>query len=489
MIAVDTAIHLEPDPGRVIVRFFVPGLEDVGPGDSRAAPLIERVLALDESAVRLAVEELRDRSGERWPMLLEIFHAHAATVAARIERSSDELLPMSDERMVLLGASFTHEFAVEGAALCNPSVVLHPDQPDDGTVALLMSVRGIGEGHRSSIGFRVGHVDAEGGVTVAAPGPSPVLAGALPGRHHRSVFERWLGEQHGGHDNAAFVLDPLPDVFDDAQLAERVAALDADAATRRPSGDTIAALHELTDASYRVVFDPRSHVSERILWPSSRHEQHGMEDARFVEITDGSAPRYCATYTAFDGTEIRQHLLTTDDFRSFDVGPMAGIVARSKGLALFPRQLDGRFVALSRADRESNSVALSHDLRGWDSARTVQTPRHPWEILQLGNCGSPVETADGWLVLTHGVGPMRTYSIGAVLLDLHDPHRMIAACERPIITPATTDRGGYVPNVVYTCGAVEVAGRLVIPYGVGDRSIRVATVSIADLLASMRPIS
>jgi len=208
-----------------------------------------------------------------------------------------------------------------------------------------------------------------------------------------------------------------------------------------------------------------------------------MEDARFVEVVDGSAPRYCATYTAFDGLRISQNLVTTDDFTCFDVSPMAGMAARGKGLALFPRQVKGRYAALSRADRETNSVAYSDDLRCWDTSRIIQAPTRAWEILQLGNCGSPIETEAGWLVLTHGVGPMRTYSIGALLLDLEEPHRVLATTDEPIITPR--DHAGYVPNVVYTCGALVADGRLVVPYGIGDQAIAVATLDIEELVSAM----
>jgi predicted GH43/DUF377 family glycosyl hydrolase len=282
------------------------------------------------------------------------------------------------------------------------------------------------------------------------------------------------------------VLDPLPDHFDDEQLHARVAALTADAATRRHTMTTTAHLEQLAEGSYEVAFAADSDVSERVLWPQSPAEQQGMEDARFVEITDGSSARYCATYTAFDGTHTSQSLLTTDDFVSFTASPMGGRAAQGKGLALFPRQVGGRFVALSRSDRETNSVAYSDDLRCWDTARTIQSPERAWEVLQLGNCGSPIETSEGWLVLTHGVGAMRIYSIGAILLDLEEPHRVLAAADRPILTPDHLDRGGYVPNVVYSCGSLAVGDLLVIPFGVDDQTISIATMSISDLIGSMR---
>jgi predicted GH43/DUF377 family glycosyl hydrolase len=306
-----------------------------------------------------------------------------------------------------------------------------------------------------------------------------------PGTHHRAVLHRMLADCGDDHENAAFVLDALPDRFDDEQLRERIDALNAESSIRKHTTATVANLERLAECSYRVAFSPSSDLSERVLWPRSPIEHFGMEDARFVEITDGSAPRYCATYTAFDGTQITQSLVTTDDLETFVVSPMAGAAAQGKGLALFPRRIGERHVALSRADRETNSIAYSDDLRCWDTSQTIQTPRRPWEIIQLGNCGSPIETTEGWLVLTHGVGPMRTYSIGAMLLDLDEPHRVVATLDRPLIAPSRS--GGYVPNVVYSCGALAIDDLLVLPYGEGDRTISIVTLSVQDVLATMRP--
>ncbi|HEX9258248.1 MAG TPA: hypothetical protein VF855_01840 [Acidimicrobiales bacterium] len=482
LAVVDTGISLDPDARRTIARFYVPGHEDVGPGDSRAAPVIERVLGLTEDEVEVALHDIVDRFTGRHADLSAMFEHHASLVAHRLGTST----VLTPARRDLLGAAFTHEYSIEGAALCNPSMVRHPRQPGNGDVAFVMSVRGIGEGHRSSIGFRTGTVSAAGAVTVDAPGPLPRSAPATPGVHHKGVLHRKLAELHDDHENAAYVLDPLPERFDDAQLRGRLAALTAGAATRRHASATVANLQLLAELSYKVDFPATSAVSERVLVPASSAERHGLEDARFVEVTDGSAARYCATYTAFDGADVSQHLVTTEDFASFAVTPMAGAAARGKGLALFPRRIGGRHVALSRADRENNSIAYSDDLLCWDTSEVLQTPRRTWEMLQLGNCGSPIETSGGWLVLTHGVGPMRTYSIGAMLLDLDEPHRVIGTSDRPIITPTNGRRDGYVPNVVYSCGALAVGDRLVIPYGVGDQTIAVATLSISDLLALLQ---
>lgn len=479
----DTGIVLEPDPGRLIIRFFAPGRDDTGPGDSRAADVVRRIGALNDTEVAAAMQSIDRRFGGRHDRLAEAFEHHAVLAEGVDELDSRS----SGERRRLLGAAFTHEFAIEAAALCNPSIVAHPRQPGNGDLAFVLSVRGIGEGHRSSIGFRTGTVAVDGTVSIDAPGTQPRTGDGGPGVHHRAVLHRQLEALDDDNENAAFVLDALPEQFDDMQLRERLAALAHDAAIRRHTATTIAHLELLAHCSYDVRFAHDSELSERVLWPHSPTESHGMEDARFVEIVDGSAPRYCATYTAYSGAVITQNLVTTEDFASFHVTPMAGAAATGKGLALFPRRVNGRYVALSRADQQTNAIAYSDDVRCWDSATTIQTPLQAWEALQLGNCGSPIETERGWLVLTHGVGPMRTYAIGALLLDIDEPHRVRATLEQPLIAPPDDRRGGYVPNVVYSCGALAVGDRLVVPYGIGDRSTTIATLSITELIDAMHP--
>jgi predicted GH43/DUF377 family glycosyl hydrolase len=394
---------------------------------------------------------------------------------------------MSQARRLLLGASFTHEFTIEGAALCNPSAVLHPVQDATGDAAFIVSVRAIGEGHTSSIGFRTGRVTASGEVTLDPAAPFAQTASAAPGLNHRAVIHAKLAELDDDRENAAYVLDGLPMDFDDDQLDVRLRGLAADIATRRRTSTTIANIRSLSRSSYEAEFPRSTDISERVLWPQVPAESRGMEDARFVRFVDDSGEVvYYATYTAFDGSRIAQHLLSTTDFVKFTASPVAGVAAVGKGLALFPRKIRGRYAALSRSDRETNAIALSDDLYCWDSAETIQVPERPWEILQLGNCGSPIETEAGWLVLTHGVGPMRTYSLGAMLLDLDEPQRVLAQTEEPIIQPVFGRRDGYVPNVVYSCGAVAHNDILVLPYGVGDQSISIATVSIEQLVRSMQ---
>lgn len=484
VIVQPTGLTIEPDPDRCVIRFFVPGREDVGGGDSRATPVIDRILLLSDEEVDVALADVIERFSDRHRNLQAHFEAHAAAVSSRWPAD----LPMSPARRLFIGACFSTETAIEGAAICNPSIVLLPDDPSQGDHRFAMSVRAIGEGHHSTIGFRTGTISSDGIVTLDAPGPRPDSAVAGPGLNHRSVVRARLAELDHDRENAAFVLDALPETFEDHELETSLTALVDDRASRRGVGETIDSLRDVTRSSYRVTFTADSELSERVLWPRAPAELQGMEDARFVRFTDvDGSVRYLATYTAFDGTNIRQHLIETDDFVTFSMSPMAGSAASGKGLALFPRRIGGRFVALSRSDRETNAVAFSDDLRCWDDAVTVQHPVETWEILQLGNCGSPIETDAGWLVLTHGVGAMRTYSIGALLLDLDDPTVVLATSAAPLITPGSGGHAGYVPNVVYTCGAVALGDTVVIPHGIGDRTISIVTISLAGLIGSLCP--
>jgi len=487
VVVTDSGLLLHPDPTRVVTRLFVAGREDVGPGASRATPVIQRLLDLTEAQVDAEMRELQRRFASRHRGINDTFREHAAVVFPRLDGAAE---PLSDARLLLLGAAFTNEYAIEGAALCNPSAVMFPDATQGGSASFVLSVRGVGEGHRSSIGFRTGAVTSAGTVRLDPPAPFPVLAEPTPARHRRDVVRVKLADLGGDPENAAFVLDQLPDEFDDEQLTQRIDALTADFATRRHTVDTINNLRQVAGSSYSVEFSHQTALSERVLWPQSAAERHGMEDARFVRFThDDGTIRYYATYTAFDGVNIAQHLLETDDFRTFVASPMAGCAAQGKGLALFPRKVNGHYVALSRADRESNSVAFSDDMRCWTTSQQIQTPTKPWELLQLGNCGSPIETDAGWLVITHGVGVMRTYSLGAILLALDEPQRVLATSDMPIIGPGIDRRDGYVPNVVYSCGGFAHGDVLVLPYGIADQRIAIATMSISELIRSLRPVS
>jgi predicted GH43/DUF377 family glycosyl hydrolase len=476
--------RLEANPSRVITRLFVPGQEGFEYQESRAGAVLARILALDEGQVRSALDDVVIRFNGRHRDLAGTFRRHARELADRLDPGRE----LSEARKLLLGATFTSEYAIEGAALCNPSIVAHPDQAGTvaGSLRFVMSVRGIGEGHRSSIGFRTGVIDAAGGITIDDPAPFATVGAAEPALLDAAVFRSELARVDDAGEAADYVLDRLGERFTQAALNEQFARLQTSLSTRRHAKETISSLRSIAERTYAVEFSDSTTLSERVLWPSIGAEQAGMEDARFVRfIDDDGSTTFYATYTAYSGSHISQQLLETTDFQSFTSAPIVGPAAANKGLALFPRRIGGRFAAMSRSDRESNTVAYSEHLSVWTSALPCQSPTRAWEVLQLGNCGSPIETDAGWLVLTHGVGPMRTYSIGAILLDLDDPTRILSQLPQPLLSPATDEQDGYVPNVVYSCGALVHADTLVLPYGISDAAIGIARVPLPELLAAL----
>lgn len=478
--------RLAADPSRVITRLFVPGQEGFERQKSRAGAVLARILALDEDDVRSSLDDVITRFDGRHRDLVGTFRRHARELADRLNPDAE----LSEARLFLLGAAFTSEYAIEGAALCNPSIVAHPDQTGTaaGSLRFVMSVRGIGEGHRSSIGFRTGVIDAAGDATIDDPAPFATVGAAMPTLLDAAVFRSELARLDDADEAADYVFDALGDRFTRADLEEQLNKLQSHLSTRGHAPETMSVIRAIAERTYAVEFSDGITLSERVLWPAMGAEAAGMEDARFVRFVDddGSATFY-ATYTAYSGSRISQQLLETSDFQSFTSAPMVGRASANKGLALFPRRIRGRFAAMSRSDRESNMIAYSDHLCVWPSAHGCQRPTRAWEALQLGNCGPPIETDAGWLVLTHGVGPMRTYRIGAILLDLDDPTRIIGQLRQPLLSPATDEQDGYVPNVVYSCGALVHAGTLVLPYGIGDVAIGVATVPLPELLAALSP--
>lgn len=474
-------LRLTADSSRVLTRLFVPGQEGFEHQDSRAGAVLNRILALDESDVRAALDGVVTRFGWRHRDLIGVFQAHARELADRLDTTSK----LSDARMLLLGATFTSEYAIEGAALCNPSMVAHPDQAGirSGSVRFVMSVRGIGEGHLSSIGFRTGVIDETGAVTIDAAAPFATAGAIVPALLDAVVLRAELSRLGNTGEGADYVLDALGERFTRNDLDEQLDRLQEHRRTRRHARETISLIREIADRTYGVEFAENIPLPERILWPAMGAEAAGMEDARFVRfVDDDGSVTYCASYTAYSGSRISQQLLATTNFSSFTSTPMVGSAAANKGLALFPRRIRGQFAAMSRSDRESNSFAYSDCPFVWADSVPCQQPAQAWEVLQLGNCGPPIETEEGWLVLTHGVGPMRTYRIGAILLDLENPSRIVGQLREPLLSPETDEQDGYVPNVVYSCGAMVHAGTLVVPYGIGDAAIGFATVPVSELL-------
>ena len=409
----------------------------------------------------------------------------------RIAEHVPKRITLSDEQQLLLGAYFTAEYSVEAAALFNPSIVPHPDQKgmDKGSQRFVMSFRATGEGHVSSIEFRSGMVDENHDIYF-----DPISQYvATPEMHtdpvyHRLHFRRKL-EELGAHDRITNeLLKGLSETFTFDELENQMKKLRSTKFRLKDKHHAIDTVLWLARSNYEVVFGSGEQISERVIFPVSENESSGIEDARFVRFQDDDkSVIYYATYTAYNGFDILPQILQTTDFLTFEMHTISGAAAQNKGMALFPRKINGKFVMLSRQDGVNNYIMFSDSLRHWPEAQLLQEPVHPLEYVQVGNCGSPVETPEGWLALFHGVGPMRRYSVWAELLDLDDPSQVIGRLDEPILTPDEHERDGYVPNVVYTCGSMIHGDTLIIPYGIADQRCRVATVSISELLTRLRP--
>ncbi|MEV4495581.1 glycoside hydrolase family 130 protein [Micromonospora arborensis] len=481
-LAVRQEVTLTPDPRRVIVKLFVPG-EDAAVVRTRARALIDRVAHLDEEETGRLLRDTFDRFGARHRDLAGTFHHHYDLVRHRAARARD----LSPTSRLLVGAYFSHEYAVEAAALCNPSMVAHPDQTDLGTgqLRVVVSLRQIGEGHVSSIGFATAVLGPGRQLTVADRA-GPLTVGQRSGvRHRRDLLVAGLAEEDCDNEVTATVLDALPERYDEATFERVLGNLPPDLLSRSTGLGTLEQLRRTNAGSYATAFPADTALHQRVLWPATPAESSGMEDARFVRFVDESGPVYRATYTAYDGRSIATRALVSHDLRRFEMTPMRGPGARNKGLALFPRTVGGRHLALCRADGETIGLTVLDGENRWRAPTPLHAPSDSWELIQVGNCGSPIETDAGWLVLTHGVGPMRRYAIGALLLDLHRPERVVARLPGALLWPDENDRDGYVPNVVYSCGAVIHDGELWLPYGAGDTRVGFATVPVGALLAAM----
>jgi predicted GH43/DUF377 family glycosyl hydrolase len=443
----DTA--LSADPARVLARLFVPGHELVGATESRATGVLARICALPEEEVRSTLRDVLARYTGRHRDLRSTLAAHYGAIAHRVPDGD----ALTEERRTLIGAWFTHEYSVEAAALFNPSIVPHPDQSGlpAGHVRFVMSLRAVGEGHLSSVEFRTGVLGAGHELSLDDPGPHVETGRPGPAVQDRALFAAMLAEDGSDAESASFLIGSLPTRFGEEELERAIEALTRQRVTRHGGARTAERARCIARCSYEVEFSQRSTIAERVLWPHAPSEARGMEDARFVRVvSDDGTATYRATYTAFDGDRIAPQLIETSDFRRFRISQLSGPAAKNKGMALFPRTIGGRHVALSRWDRENNAIATSPDGLSWGEPRTLHVPTRAWELTQTGNCGSPVETDQGWLVLTHGVGPMREYAIGALLLDLEEPSRVIGALREPLMSPRDDERDGYVPNVVYS---------------------------------------
>ena len=420
------ALFLRPDPARVVVRPFKPATEprDLNPTDkTRANHIVDRVLALDTETAASQLADVLENFEGRHRNLLENFEARADEMESAFTAHAS----FSKIQRQLVGAYFLHEYSFEASALFNPSIVSHPDQsgaPQGGS-RFMLSLRAVGEGHVSSLTFRSGSIAADGSVSV----------------------------------------DPTARLASIPRVRSR---------TSGPDGDDV-----------EVIFKPDEHISERVIFPITESQSNGIEDARFVEFDEDGRRMFYATYTAYSGKAIRSELLQTTDFMSFRMSPLRGTAARNKGMALFPRKINGRYAMIGRQDNENLYLIYSDDLYSWNGGQVILKPQFPWEFVQIGNCGSPIELDNGWLLLTHGVGAVRKYSIGAVLLDKEDPSKVLARSREPLVRPDMSEREGYVPNVVYTCGAMRHNDQIILPYAVSDTFSNFATIKIAALMQAM----
>jgi len=422
------SLFLRPDSSRVVVRPFKPATEprDLNPTDkTRANLIVDRVLALEPQAADLLLADVLENFEGRHRNLLATFEARAKDM----EEAFAPHTVFSPTQRQLIGAYFLNEYSFEASALFNPSIVAHPDQSGvpEGSRRFVLSLRAVGEGHVSSLTFRTGLIAPDGGVEIE---PTARLA------------------------STPTIQTPL-------------------------SGSP--------DESVELSFSADQHISERVIFPVTPAQSNGIEDARFVEFEteENEEKTFYATYTAYSGKAIRSELLQTSDFISFKMTPLTGTAAMNKGMALFPRKIDGRYAMIGRQDNENLYLIYSDDLHEWNGGQAILRPKFPWEFVQMGNCGSPIELDEGWLLLTHGVGPVRRYAIGAALLDKKDPSKVLARSRDPLVRPEKSEREGYVPNVVYTCGGMRHGDLIILPYAVCDTVSNFSTIRISELLQTL----
>jgi len=471
--------RIERDTSRVITRTHIPD------NILRVNKIIERVMNLSESRAKELLMEVLNNFSDRHKSIEQQLIKNFDKVLGYLPPNAK----ISSTKEMLIGAYFTMEYSVESAALFNPSLVPHPNQSGvgEGELRFIMSLRATGEGHVSSIVFRSGIIHNNGSmlfdmVTEFVETPE-LIHDPLYDTH---LFRLKLEVMNAWNETSHRVFEKIPDTFTYSELKVRIGKL-----LKNPdfkcNPETISNINWLANSNYRIIFNEKSKISERVIFPVSENESRGIEDARFVEFFDDDGNiTYYATYTAYNGHSILPQIIETTDFISFNIITLNGSAVQNKGLALFPRKINGKYVMLSRQDGENNHIMYSDNLHFWQSSEVIQEPIQPWEFVQIGNCGSPIEINEGWLVLTHGVGPMRQYSIGAILLDKDNPGKIIARLEEPLLAPNEEEREGYVPNVIYSCGGLVHNNKLIIPYAMSDITSGIATININDLISCMK---
>jgi len=480
-------IHFNPDPKRVIARFFLPG------GPERAVKIIKRIMALSEEEALLTLNQtLRDFS-DRHRNITKIFSKHFGHVHHLVIKAGEVPEKLTRERQLLIGAYFTHEYSIEAAAFFNPSMVEDPDQANlpEGHTRIIVSFRATGEGHISSVVFRGGVIDNHNHLEFKPAGKLVDEAETIQAHiYQKEAFLRKLDEMHLLYPEVTdSIFNGLGDEFPHHDLQNRMDDFTRNHEMTLLNEQVIQAIKWLANSHYQITFSLDTAISERVIFPIASTESNGIEDARFVKFTDDDGTvKYYSTYTAYNGYAIMPKLIETIDFYNFRVMPINGRNAQNKGMALFPRKINGKYAMLSRHDGENNYIMFSDFINLWEEpSQLLQEPVFPWEFVQLGNSGSPIETEHGWLVITHGVGAMRRYCLGAILLDLNDPTKIIGQISEPILMPNDNEREGYVPNVVYSCGSIIHKNELIIPYAMSDYCSGLASISLDDLLEKMLP--
>ncbi len=475
-------VNFLPDSSRVIARFFMNG-------EKATKNMLTLVFAMSESEVTTALNQTLREFAYRHRNITQVFKRHFKNILPIIESMSTNTDKISDDRKLLIGSYLTMEYSIESTAFFNPSIIQDIDQTylEEGELRVLISFRATGEGHISSIVFRRGILDKNNDLHLMTVGKSMDIAEVFQKKsYHKGRFVKKMNEMEIPEKYSKVIVEALPDHFEYHTLKDSVNEIlkDSDISIERRL-----ALEEITwlvDSYYDIKFEHDSDISERVIYPISESESNGIEDARFVRfIDDDGSIKFYATYTAYNGHTILPKLLSTDNFFSFRVMPLHGNGATGKNLALFPKKIKGKYAMLSRIDGINNYIMFSDRDTLWNDPILIQEPKYPWEFSKMGNCGSPLWTEKGWLIITHGVGPMRRYCIGAALFDLEDPTIEIGRLEEPLLMPLENEREGYVPNVVYSCGSVIHNNQLILPYAVSDYSTTYAVVEISDLFDAL----
>ena len=475
-------VKIYPDPTRVIARFSFYG-------EIRAIEVIKKVLTLTEQEVANIILPLLQEFSKRHRKITNVFTRHCEKLGKLFTQLEVDMSTLSQYRKLLIGSYFTHEYSIESSAFFNPSCVEDPDQTElvEGQKRVIISFRAVGEGHISSIAFRRAIIDNNNNITVIPAGDYIDEAEVIRNANYKKeLFFNKAIESDIAPDVIEEVKSRLEDQFEYLTLQMVIRTAKEKESDERRKIEFNKVLW-LADVYHEIIFSLDTDISDRVIFPISELERNGIEDARFVKFTeDNGKVFYYATYTAYDGMLILPKLLQTSDFYDFKVRPLYGSGAMNKNLALFPRRINGKYAMMSRIDGTNNYIMYSNNVLIWEKPQLLQEPKFPWEFIQIGNCGSPIETEHGWLVITHGVGSMRRYCLGVSLLDRNDPSIEIGRLNEPILMPNEDEREGYVPNVVYSCGSIINNGKLIIPYGLADHSASFVSVDLNALLDKLR---